>query len=356
MPLAQVAVEIVAPADRPGRAPPRAELPDLREALLSACSDAARAQCVNRSGGPNATVDAKVTWEDATHVIVEVGTAGAPDERWSTRRLRFRAGDARIEKWRAVGYATGLLAGDLLATQASREGDTESTPAGALGDSSTLEGSQETPATGPDESSEGPRDDPAREAEDAESTEPQASDDPPEDSGPPAPPPPPRRWFVSAAAQGGPGLSRGSWKLGGVARGGLDFGGLFLTASFGYAERSRDDRGLNARWLTPAVGAGAGVPLGRFVLDARAEIAAEWLAADVEDPTTGASDSRSRVLGALRGGMEVAWRASDPLGIFVGAELTLRPAETDVVIRDEVFATARAVDYSGLAGFVAYFP
>jgi hypothetical protein len=308
---------------------------------------------VSGSGEPDARVDAKITWEDATQAIVEVGASGAPDERWSTRRLRFRANDAPIERWRAVGYATGLLAGDLLASLASREGDTGTAALEGDEGSSALDGSRRT-----DDASDDGRSPPeATKVEtDTQPSEAQSNDDQSADAGPPSPPPPPRRGFVEAAALVGPGLSRGPWKIGGMARGGLDFGGAFLTASLGYAAVPRDDRGVVARWLTPAAGVGAGVALGRFTLDARAELAVEWLAANVEDPTTGASDSRSRFVGALRGGADVTWRALDPLGVFVGADLTLRPAATDVAVRDEVFATASAVDYTGLAGLVAYFP
>jgi len=96
---------------------PRDPAPLLEERLLSACSAGLkRARCVAaaelspaETGEPRAI--AVVSWNDATHVSIEVGL-GSERPVWLQRELEFVAADPELERWRAAGFTVALLVDD----------------------------------------------------------------------------------------------------------------------------------------------------------------------------------------------------------------------------------------------------
>jgi len=135
------------------------------------------------------------------------------------------------------------------------------------------------------------------------------------------------------------------------------FNGPFVTASFGYAVRSEDERALMARWITASAGAGYAMFIGRrIVLDVRGEFAAEHLAASVDQTASRRADSAGRWMAAFRAGGDAAWNPFDHLALLVGAEATFRPAGTDVIVGDERVGAVESVDYALLGGLRLIWP
>src|SRR5437773_7139234 len=115
MPVSQIAVEIVVP-DVPTRGNSQrknpVESPELRRALLQACSDTVQvAACVNADSARHAAALALVFWKGPGRVRIEVGSKEAPGgQTWTSREIDFSPRDAPIARWREAGYAAGSLA------------------------------------------------------------------------------------------------------------------------------------------------------------------------------------------------------------------------------------------------------
>jgi len=381
MPMPQIAVEISAPDDARGRNAARSR--ELRLALLAACTDTAGvAECVDAEGARKAVAVALVYWQGPGSVHIEVSSKRVREEEWTERDLRFNAGDATIERWRMVGYAVGTVAGELVRLESRRKERETGSPrseqagAGATDDTGVERRGESQDSSTPEDA--------AREtsSEDAGRSERKASE--PEESRDThevAPVVDPGRhdtgerpadaqaapgtstrskqnvWWAEAGALGGPGPYGTAWRLGAYARVSRVFDGPFVTASFGYAARSEDERALVARWITTSAGAGYAAFIGRrIVLDVRGEFAAEHLAASVGQAPSRRADSAGRWMAAFRAGGDVAWNPFDQLAFLVGAEATFRPAATDVIVGDEHVGAVQHADYAMLGGMRLIWP
>lgn len=368
MPLSQIAVDIASHGNG-GSAEQRA-------ALLEACTDSvATAECVSADDVADPAVVALVFWESAGRVHIEVGSKRAPGEKWRVRDLRFGPADARIERWRAVGFAVGTIAGEIVATDASVPPDESAAPAttttkstrgndGASSSSSSPTATEtETSRLDRRESAKPQRrqrrsePEPTPETKEVEPATVSASDSSPErdvlsETAENAHPAKPYDWWADAGAETGQGLSDGAWKIGGFARFSRRLGGPFVTAAFAASVRSRDTSGLSALWLTPSAGIGYAIDAGRtnVVIDGRAEIALEHLGVDIEDANSGRTDTASRWMAAARLGSDLVWTPFDPVGVLLGAEGMARLAATDVEAQGAVIGTVPVLDYLLMAG------
>jgi hypothetical protein len=109
------------------------------------------------------------------------------------------------------------------------------------------------------------------------------------------------------------------------------FGGPFVTASVGYAHEQLIFSGIDVTWVSPSLGVGYAIQLGRmFEVEARAEFVAELLHANATHWSTGEQDSGNQWLGGVRGGLGVAWSPFDAVSLVVGGAASARGPETDV--------------------------
>ncbi len=375
----QIAVEISAPyeaATDPGEARVQSEnrVRELRRALLAACTDTAGvAECVDSDEAPAAVAVALVIWRRRSSVHIEVSSKRVQEGQWTERELQFSAADAAIERWRTAGYAVGTVAGELVKLESRQKRGLAASPAGETATSASGDTQRANSEEPPGREAEQAPSDPERDhggGKDAGHAESPGKRDtvgaeapiqiarrdhsanaadwkPPDDS---------TRlerllWWAEAGALGGPGPYGSAPRFGAYARVSRVFQGPLLTASLGYAACSDDQRGLSAQWITASAGAGYAAFIGaRFVLDLRAEIAVEHLSAFVDDTPSSRSDTAGRWMPAVRTGGEVAWAPFHYLAGFLGAEAMLRPAITDVIVRDERVGSVGSIDYSLLGG------
>lgn len=365
MPLPQIAVEIVVP-DGPSRGSAQrknpVESPELRRALLQACSDTVQvAVCVNADSARGAVALALVFWKGNAHARIEVGSKESPGgQTWSSRDIDFAPRDALVERWRAAGYAAGTLA-SLLVKSHTKATPAESPPAVDKGSPTpsppeAAPPSSSAPATAPraaaTEAARRPEPVAKRPAQTAES----ASAGPPRrESAAPAPEARPRhrlwKWAFDAALDAGPGFFAKVPRIGGLLRVTRAFGGPFIAASVGYAEEKGGTRPFSSRWVTPGIGVGFAGELGAGLsLEVRAELVADWLDARAEDPSTGETDTSSSWLFGGRGGAAVAWAPFESFALFVGGSAKARGPATDVYVRNVAAGTTSLVAYDAEAG------
>jgi len=364
MPLPQIAVEIVVP-DAPPRGSARrknpVESPELRRALLQACSDTVQvAVCVNADSARGAAALALVFWKGSTHARIEVGSKESPGgQTWSSREIDFAPRDALVERWRAAGYAAGTLASLLIKRHA--KGPPAEAPSIEEKGAASPAGSDTAAPSSPAASATTPAASESKPATPKPVTKPAAPV-----SAPAAPPRPnadegrnvrePGRrgfwtWAFDAAATVGPGFSSNAPRIGGFVRATRAFGGPFVTASVGYSAERAGTAPFTSRWLSPALGAGLGTEVGGgFSLEARTEVVADWLEVHADDPSTGESSSSSRWVVGGRAGASVAWAPLDALAVFVGGAIEARGPATDVVVRGVVTTTTSLVTYGAEGG------
>lgn len=338
--LPRATVEIVVAPEEPrpspsGDGPPAAEL---RAALLEACTSAAggSAQCVDSASAAPAAAAVIVTFRGSEHAHVEVSgrRGGAP---FGSRELDFLPSDARIERYRTVGYSAGTLVAEYLADVAERE----RLPAAAEGGATSETPPPGSPPSGPPRSA-GPE--PAA-PRDADGARPRAPGSEGASAGSRSPP----RAYVDLGVVHGTAFEGGGMRTGGSGRFAWLFGSAFATASVAYAVRARHAEEPYASFLVASAGAGYFVPFSVFEATARAEAVVERLAGEGETPS-GRTGSASRILGAARVGADIAWLPLPALGLVAGADVLLRAAPTELVVEGRTVATVPVVDYTFTGG------
>jgi hypothetical protein len=301
-----------------------------------------------------------VSFRSAERAHVEV-SARRGDPPFGVRELEFLPTDARIERYRTIGYAAGTLVAEYLADDAERERPLttaasagaaavtgEGTPAGTGPNAgSPPEQNQTTNATAA--TPPGDTETKAADAPDTvgEETSGRAEEDPPGSSS--ASPRSLPRAYVDLGVVLGTAFEDGGTRTGGAARGALLLGPAIVTASMGYSARSKHDGQPSASFLMASAGLGYFVLISRFEMGVRGEAVLERLASEGEAPS-GRTGSAARFMGGARVGADVAWLPLPSLGVVAAGDVLLRAAPTELVVDGLTVATVPVVDFSLTAG------
>ena len=278
--------------------------PELRGALLSACSDALKHRPCIAGDEPQRVAEAPaataiIALPDGTdrHVRISLERLDVTPYRRSERDTHFAGEDPVIERWRTAGLVIAALMGE-------------------------SEISPERPVA----------------ADDRVSAATVRSDR--------------SLGFVAVAAQVGPGLDDGTVRIGAIARGALTFRSpvAFVALSLGHTVRPSEP-GMSIAWTTFGAGVGAravvaGADLG---LRVRVEVLLEYLQAN---STSGAalSGGGSRLLPGLSGGVDVVWPASSPLAVTAGFSMWWLSGGTAIRLDEQKIGSSRWLSYAGLLG------
>jgi hypothetical protein len=264
--------------------------------------------------------------------------------------------DARVERYRTIGYAAGTLVAEYLADAAERErlrasGTPVSAAIGAAnaGDEKTPAGESPNPAS-PPEPNEQAKATTAPPAGGAETKEPDAPDTHAEaaaDRGEELRSLP--QAYIDLGVVLGTAFEGGGTRTGGAARGAWLFGHAIATASFGYSARSKRDGEPSASFLIASAGVGYFVPVSVFEIGVRGEVALERLTSEGEAPS-GRTGSAGRFMGGARVGADVAWLPLPSLGVVAAGDVLLRAAPTELVVEGKTVATVPVVDFALTAG------
>jgi hypothetical protein len=265
----------------------------LEERLLGACSAGLpETRCVSagselerESENNTPQAIAMVTWVDATHVAIEVGTRGTPSAQWLARDLTFSEQDPELERWRAVGLTVALLAD----------------PRGSVGpdraETAARESGMEIPPNPPN---------PTRDAVAAPETAARNL----------------AKSRISADLRGtvGTGWARGTPRLGGDVRWAVALGERwFATGSGGAAFATHQS--FDARWLDLSLG--VGFALSTIFPSVEGRVRLEALAENLAI-TASRSGERDRagvwVPGALLGG-DLLWHMASPWRLSARADV-----------------------------------
>jgi hypothetical protein len=278
--------------------------PDWRSVVLSACSDALKYRsCVSADdqdrAAPSPSATAIIAWPEGTdrHVHVTLERYDGPSRRID-RDTRFADEDPAVERWRTVGLVIAALVGESDARESA-----------APDDRSWL----------------GPS---ARSGAHAAA-------------------------WLGLSGLVGPGLDDGSVRLGADAHGaiGLRRQPFYVLSSVSHALRPRDDLGLEVRWTTLAVGAGAraSVPSIDLGLRARFEIMLEYLLAS--SASGGAvSGGGSRLSPGIRAGGDLLWPASGALGATLGFSMWSLPGGTAIQVDQRKLGSSQWLSYAAFLG------
>ena len=277
-----------------------------RAAALSACSDALKHRRCVASDDPEpqagtASAEAIIAWPDGDdrHVRVVLERFDTRPARRIKRDTRFAEGDPGIERWRTVGLVIAALVGE------------SESPSGAS------EGAEERLMMGPLA---------------------HASD---------------RAGWIGLSALLGPGLDDGSVRLGGALEGAIAVRSspIFFLAVMSHALRPADERNLDVRWTTVALGGGARTVLPNVDIGLRvhAEALLEYLHASSASggPLIGGG---SRLGPGLRGGVDVVWPASRPLGVTLGFTMWSLSGGTAIQLDQRKLGSSQWLGYAGLLG------
>ena len=314
--LPQVVVEI---------APPESA-PELKSALLDACTKAAQgATCVEAgTAQENAPgVVAIVSWQGAGNVRLQV--ALRREQEWVTREITFDEHDVPVERWRAVGLVIGTL-GSVIARGETPPPETPAEPAPAA------------------------------------PSEPKPVSTVPERQLPsPSPPhgastievPGPHRAFIGMAAVSGSAFEQSAPRVGGEIGGSalISRAGLYSSAAFSYSEGLARAHGVRTTWIEASLGLGLGRELGSaFVGMTRADGFCERFtplvaAPDTQGPTTG-----DRWLGGARLGADLMWWGLEPIAFLIGGAARWTAGTTEVRFDGTSIGTTPAFGYFVRAG------
>jgi hypothetical protein len=291
---------------------------DALAVLVSSCTRTARgAECMlaKNAADESPSAVAIVSLQSEDKIRVEVGVRQGDHDSWRTKEFSFLAADEPLDRWRAVGFAIGTLA------------ETNPVPVPVA------------PATPP----------------------------PPETARPPVATPPPvrvahaspkpasgPRVFVGAVGVFGPGLDKGSWRIGsglGVELAPARMPFYFSLGGTAATRVARDASGATARWFDVSAGSGiaifgplnhSGLQLGASLLVERFDVSASRI--DGES----ASDYRwlFGVGAALGGRVEVA------TDLFLVADLQAAglSGTTDVKVAGEPIGSSPSFRYLGSFG------
>jgi len=278
--------------------------PGLRGVVLSACSDALKHRsCVSSEdkdhGAPSVT--ALIAWPDGSdrHVRVTLERFDVPNGRRIDRDTRFADEDPLVERWRTIGLVIAALVG---ASDAPLDGAAEG------GD---------RPWSGPGRAGAHPA-----------------------------------AW-LGLSALAGPGLDDGSVRLGASVHGAIALRAspIFFMASASHALRPVDDRQMDVRWTTFAVGGGARAVLSEadLALRVRFELMLEYLLAG-RGSGAAVSGGGSRTNPGIRGGGDLVWPASGALGMTLGFSLWSLPGGTAVQLDQRKVGSSQWLGYAGFLG------
>jgi hypothetical protein len=260
--------------------------------LVSACSEGLRTggQCALAATKSDASpAVAVVAWNEDGHlsVRVEVGVRRGERSEWLTRQMAFRASDAEIERWRAVGLVIATLVGEVVAAP-------ESKPAARPASTPTAPTAPPSPPPAPQSvaavpSSFSPR---------------------------------PQSWSLDLGFDLARGASNTLGARGGSLRASRRLGSSvwFLTSSLRYELEPSAAPQVNLAWgwATVGIDATAVVPSARLLIDMRLEPAIGWLHASLGGD---AHASQTRLLFGAREGLAATWWLTDSIGLSIGAEL-----------------------------------
>jgi len=296
---------------------PAPESAEYQAAMITACNEAIRhGICVPAGAAPPNDTPAAlaiVSWEgsDKRTAHIQVGLPRGPRASWLSREMQFRSADARVEQWRAVGFAIGTLAEEHEARRDSASPDSR-------------------PAAAPVQ----PVVQPSRESS------PRLS----------------QRW-LGIGALTGPGLDQGSWRAGAWASGAHRFGGTpwFANVSASYAV-GNPGAGVSMEWFTFAAGLGASYPATRKLeLRARADLGWQLVRASVEDEA-GRTDRGARWSAGPRLALQSAWRVSDGVALAAGLEGWKLSSSSEIRLRGERFGSSRSLGFAALMGLEFFLP
>jgi hypothetical protein len=289
---------------------------DLLGVLLGACSQAAAdSQCYLVSEAPEGPYRAIaiVTWEREDRVRVEVGVRRTEGGEWRTRQLSFQPADESLERYRSVGFVVGTLARDAPAAQADSALSEPPAPKKPQPER------QELPKAPAPAVPEAPT--PARKI-----------------SG-----------FLMPLALVAGALDEGGPRFGAGLRAGLrPHANWFLMAAVEGSFRPRA-REVTLVWID--AGGGAGVRTtgsSPLHLELRVELLAEIFRAEAQAGWRG--ESRSRIVGATRGGADLVLDLSPSVGLAAGADAMLRFGSTDLRVGGENIGSTGSVDVGGMIG------
>lgn len=352
MPLTPVAVEMVVPDDHP----------ELGTVLLEACTRAVTPATCVRSGTESASTTvaavAIVTWSGGDHARIELKVRDHPE--WSVRRLDFEPEDPAPERWRAVGFAIGTLAGSLAG---GGEGSDEPAPSGSGEPSATTEPEAPTGGTAASKPAEPPS--ATRSSTTTKEAPRRAAPVAWKPSFPPSrgaaedaqavrvvPVSAERHGWMSVGAVVGPGLDHGPWRAGATLGGALTIRQAYAGVSAAFTA-SPHDAGLSARWLRLGTGAGLVLPGPSAPLQAvlGAEVSAERLGVGFVDDATGEHDTGSTWSGSTALTAAGIWWLSRQLAIAVGVRAGWRwGPQVEVTVRDAFFTQQPGLDLTTNAG------
>jgi hypothetical protein len=278
---------------------PPAPSPALAEAMVDACTEAAR---VERCAVDDKTEqpDATVVWASGSVVRVELApkSDGGPSR---FRELSFRSRDRELDRWHSIGLVVAALATD----------------------SPMPSGAEEFPATPP--------------------PPPPAADSPRGSAA--------ALWMSGGAALG-TGLEPGPPRLGGWAR--VSYlpraTSLFVSVGADALVASRGEDNVRPTWLDLTAGVGVKLDILRLDLAVRpqVDVVVERVAADVID--AGETASGSRFVAGLSARIDVVWPARSPVALvggFLGSWLT---GGTAIRVRERNVASFPAANYAFAAG------
>jgi hypothetical protein len=290
-------------------------------ALVTACTAALRTgQCVIGDGSDSATAIAVATVafgaNGRVRIEVDVRASESLPARHPVRELVFHEADPIEERWKSVGFAVAGLSGG--AVEPSPEPPEEAPPEAAV-----------VPVKSP---KPGPK---------ATPSDLRPSDEEGEH---------PLR--ASARIETGPGLTRGTWRLGGALGAGYDFDDGFwgIDVHASYAANPATVRGVDVSWLT--VAAGASVAWTLFDVEGRlgALLGARDVHATESDAASGDQQSRSRWLPVGIVHASARWPASALLGILSGVELRRASGGTAVESHGAYIGSSSALDFGLFLG------
>jgi hypothetical protein len=320
--LPQVVVEI---------APPESA-PELKSALLDACTKAAQgAMCVEAGTAQEDApgVVAIVSWQGASHVRLQV--ALRREQEWVAREITFDEHDVPEERWRAVGLMIGTL-GSVIARGETPLPETPAEPAPAAP-------SEPKPV----------------------STVPERQIPSPSPPSPPSPRhgaitielPGPHRAFIGMAAVSGSAFEQGAPRLGGEIGGSalISRAGLYSSAAFSYQEGLARAHGVRTTWIEASLGLGFARELGSaFVGVMRADGFCERFAPLVAIPDTPGPTTDDRWLGGARLGADLMWWGLEPIALLIGGAARWTAGTTDVRFDGTSIGTTPAFGYFVRAG------
>jgi len=301
--------------------PPR----ELATVLVESCTRAAAdTSCYLVKEAPEGpyTALAVITWDRDDKVRIEVGLRREQGTEWRTRQLSFQPGDVAVERYRSVGFVIGALA---TATKDEAPEATEAPPP------------EEPPKPAPPVVAPAP----SRPKKTIAIVAPER--------------PTPARGFIGVSGMIGSPLDRGGPRLGGNLRVGFRVAErVSVLVAAGLSTRPRDDAGLRLTWLD--AGAGLAFTLGSPVashLELRLECLVEQFAAEARRPSR--AETRTRVLPALRPGIDGVLRLGSVVALVGGVDLVGRPSTTKVFVEDVARGSTNWVEVGGSLGFRVQF-